>query len=52
MGLDVVSNEGQVWWPHFPKGLRVNAAAYIEILETVVKPWINSVCNGKPYIFQ
>ena len=35
-----------------PQGLRVNAAAYIEVLKTVVNPWINSVCNGRPYIFQ
>ena len=31
---------------------RVNSAAYIEILGTVFKPWINRVRNGRPYIFQ
>ena len=25
---------------------------YTEILEKVVRPWINRVCNGRPYIFQ
>ncbi|EFN86287.1 hypothetical protein EAI_08893, partial [Harpegnathos saltator] len=44
MVLGVVSNEGHVMPPHFfRQGLRVNAAAYIEVLETVVKPWIDSV---------
>lgn len=53
MVLDVVSNEGHVIPPHFfPQGLRVNAAAYIEVLETVVKPWIDNICNIRPYIFQ
>ena len=38
--LGVVSNEGHVMPPHFfPQKLRVNAAAYIEVLEAVVKPW-------------
>ncbi|EFN75878.1 hypothetical protein EAI_04296, partial [Harpegnathos saltator] len=25
---------------------------YIEVLETVVKQWIDSVCGDRPYIFQ
>lgn len=53
MVLGVVSNEGHVMPPHFfSQGLRVNAAAYIEVLESVVKPWIDSVCGNRPYIFQ
>lgn len=53
MVLGVVSSEGHVMPPHFfPQGLRVNAAAYIEVLETVVKPWIDSVRNARPYVFQ
>ncbi|EFN86088.1 Transposable element Tcb2 transposase, partial [Harpegnathos saltator] len=53
MVLGVVSNEGHVMPPHFfCQGLRVNAAAYIEVLETVVKPWIDSVRGDRPYIFQ
>ena len=52
MVLCVVSNEGHVMPPHiFPQCLRVNATAYIEVLETIVKPWIKSECNGRPYIF-
>jgi len=39
MVLEVVSNKGHVMPPHFfLQGLRVNAAAYIDALETVVKP--------------
>lgn len=53
MVLGVVSNEGHVMPPHFfPQRLRVNSAAYIEVLQTVVKPWIDSVRNGRPYTFQ
>ena len=53
MVLGVVSNEGHVMPPHFfPQGLRVNSTAYIEVLKTVVKPWIDTVCNGRPYVFQ
>lgn len=36
----------------FQQGLRVNAAAFIEVLETFVKPWINSVRGDRPYVFQ
>ena len=53
MVLGVVSSEGHVMPPYiFPQGLRVNAAGYINVLKTVVKPWINKVCNGRPYVFQ
>ena len=53
MVLGVVSNEGHVMPPHFfPQGLRVNSAIYIEVLETVVKPWIKNLRNGRPYMFQ
>ena len=53
MVLGVVSNEGPVMPPHFfRQGLRVNATTYIEVLEAVVKPWIDSVRDEKPYIFQ
>ena len=51
--LVVVSNEGHVMPPHFfPQGLRVNSAAYIDVLGTAVKPWIDRVRNGRLYIFQ
>jgi len=34
------------------QGLRVNAVAYIEALETIVKPWIDNVNGGRLYVFQ
>lgn len=53
MVLGVVSSEGHVMPPYiFSQGLRVNAAGYIEVLKTVVKPWIDKVCKGRPYVFQ
>ena len=53
MVLGVMSNEEYVMPPRFyHQGLRVNAAAYIEVLEAVVKPWIDSVCGERPYVFQ
>jgi transposase len=53
MVFGVVSNEGHVMPPYFfPQGLRINALAYKEVLKTVVKPWIDSIRNGRPYVFQ
>ena len=53
MVLGVVSNEGHVMPScFFTQGLRVNSAAYIYVLGTVVKPWIDRIRNGRPYIFQ
>ena len=46
MVLGVVRNEGQVIPPHFfHQGLQVNATTYIDVLEAVVNPWIDSM-NG------
>ena len=53
IGLGIVSNEGYVMPRHFfLQGLRGNSAAYIDVLGTVVKSWIDRVRNGRPYIFQ
>ena len=53
MVLGVVSSNGDVMPPHFfEQGLRVNADGYIHVLETVVKPWMDLVANGSPYVFQ
>ena len=53
MVLGVVSSEGHVMPPYFfPQGLRVNAAGYLDVLKAVVKPWIDKVSNGRPYVFQ
>ena len=53
MVLGVVSNEGHVMPPYFfPQRLRMNATTYIEILEAVMKPWIDSVHGERPYVQQ
>jgi hypothetical protein len=49
MVLGVVSNKGDVMPPHiFPKGLRVNTAEYIKVLDEVVKPWMDKIAGGAP----
>ncbi|QQP40069.1 Transposable element tcb2 transposase [Caligus rogercresseyi] len=34
------------------KGLKVNTAIYIDVMKNVVKPWMDLVVNGRPYVFQ
>ncbi|UYV73832.1 hypothetical protein LAZ67_11001054 [Cordylochernes scorpioides] len=51
MVLGVISSEGDVMPPHFfEKGLRMNADTYINVLETVVKPWMDMVAAGRKTI--
>jgi hypothetical protein len=51
MVLGVVSNEGDVMPPHFfPKGLKINMDEYIRVLEEVVKPWMDEMAGGRPYV--
>ena len=53
MVLGVISSEGDVMPPHFfEKGLRVDTAIYIDVMKNVVKPWMDLVANGRPYVFQ
>jgi transposase len=53
MVLGVVSNKGDVMTPHvFEAGLRVNTEVYINVLSNVVKPWMDEVAAGRPYIWQ
>ena len=53
MVLGVVSSEGDVMPPHiFEKGIRVNSEVYIDVLKKVVKPWMDRVAGGRPYVFQ
>ena len=48
-----LSCEGDVMPPHFfREGLRLNSDAYVELLITVVKPWITRVANGRSYVWQ
>lgn len=53
MVLGVVSNEGDVMPPHFfEAGLRINSEEYLRVMEVVVKPWMEEVAAGRPYVFQ
>lgn len=53
MVLGVVSSLGHVIPPHFfVKGETVNAKTYLKVLQEVVKPWIEEVAGGRPYVFQ
>jgi hypothetical protein len=53
MVLGVVSNEGDVMPPHFfEKGLKINAQEYLKVMQDVVKPWMDTVANGRHYVFQ
>lgn len=51
--LLVVSSEGDVMPPHFfDKGQTITSQVYLEVLQTVVHPWITQVAAGRPYVFQ
>lgn len=53
MVLGAVSSEGHVMPPHFfGPGEMVTADVYKRALEAKVKPWIESVTRGSPYVFQ
>ena len=53
MVFGCVSSEGDVMPPHFfREGLRLNSDGYVELLNTVVKPWITRIANGRPYVWQ
>lgn len=53
MVLGVISSEGDVMPPFFfEEGLRVNADAYIHVMDTVVKPWMEGIAGDRHYVFQ
>uniref|UniRef100_A0A8W7Q077 Tc1-like transposase DDE domain-containing protein n=1 Tax=Anopheles coluzzii TaxID=1518534 RepID=A0A8W7Q077_ANOCL len=52
MVFSCMSSEGEVMPPHFFEQLRLNAAGYISMLDTVMKHWITRAANGRPYVFQ
>lgn len=53
MVLGVVSSDGHVMPPYFfTEGLKVNQKVYQDVLTAVVKPWIEEVSAGRPYVFQ
>jgi len=53
MVLGVICSNGEVMPPHFFKrGQTVNKETYLDILQTVVKPWMDSVASGMNFTFQ
>ena len=53
MVFGCVSSEGDVMPPHiFERGLRLNSQGYVEVLNTVVKPWLEGVASGRPFVWQ
>lgn len=51
--LSVVSSEGDVMPPHFfQKGESVTKEVHLDVLKLVVKPWMETVASGRPYLFQ
>ena len=53
MMLGVVASDGKRMPPFwFPKGLRVGAKEYLEVMETVVKPWLDDAYPEGNYCFQ
>ena len=53
MMLGVVASDSKEMHPYwFPAGIRVGAKDYLEVLQTVVKSWVDENYNGVDYIWQ
>ena len=53
MVFGCVSSDGDVMPPHiFKEGLRLNSDGYVELLSKVVRPWVERVAAGRPYVWQ
>ena len=53
MMLGVVASDGKRMPPFwFPKGLRVGAVEYLNVLQTVVKPWLDENYPEGNYVWQ
>ena len=53
MMLGVVASDGKKMPPYFfPQGLKIGTEAYLKVLRTVVKPWIEANYPDGGYIFQ
>ena len=53
MVFGCVSSEDDVMPPHnFEEGLRLNSDGYVKLLGNVVKPWLERVAAGRPYVCQ
>ncbi|QQP50935.1 Transposable element tcb2 transposase [Caligus rogercresseyi] len=47
------TNEGHIMPPHFfAKGQNVNKEVYLDVMQTVVKPWMTQIAAGRPYLYQ
>ncbi|QQP58132.1 Transposable element tcb1 transposase [Caligus rogercresseyi] len=46
-----MSSEGNIMLPHFfAKGQNVNKEVYLDVMQTVVKPWMTQIAAGRPYL--
>ncbi|QQP55180.1 Transposable element tcb2 transposase, partial [Caligus rogercresseyi] len=53
MMLGVVSSDGNRMPPFwFPKGLKIGAKEYLEVMQNVVKPWLDATYPEGNYVFQ
>ena len=53
MIFGVISSDGDMMPPHiFETGLRVNTEIYLQVMETVVLPWIKQVAQDRPWVWQ
>lgn len=53
MVFGAITSEGDVMPPHiFPQGLKVTTEVYIEVLESVVLPWIKEKLGDRPFVWQ
>ena len=53
MMLGAVASDGKKMPPHwFPKGLRIDTTAYLEVMKDVVKPWIEANYPEGDYVWQ
>jgi len=51
--MSVMSSEGGVMSPHFFKNKEtVTKEVYVNVLVSVVKPWMETVAFGRQYVFQ
>ena len=53
MVFGVISSDGDVMPPHiFETCLRVDNEIYLQVMETVVLPWIKQVAPNRPWVWQ
>lgn len=53
MMLGVIASDGNAMPPHwFPKGLRMGATEYLDVMKTVVKPWLDATYPQGNFVWQ